>query len=72
MCEQESRCRGCQEERSDIEVRYSYGYYAGELCEDCARSKYRDNCGLDDGQGNPTDLDEFYLGGYDALDGEEW
>jgi len=52
------RCTKCGKMRNDVEPRTSYGIYAGKLCEPCCGS-YRDNCGLDQPQGNPyTDLDE--------------
>lgn len=52
------RCTSCGRERNDVEERYSFGIYAGRLCEDCCY-KYRDHCGIDQPQGNPyTDLDE--------------
>jgi hypothetical protein len=40
------------------QVRYSFGVYAGCLCSQCALERYRDHCGLKNGQGNPNDLDE--------------
>ena len=62
-------CTGCGEERDDVERRYSFGFYAGRLCEKCC-TRYRDNCGLDQPQGDQTDTDEFVRGGYAALDGD--
>jgi hypothetical protein len=53
----------------DAEPRYSFGIYAGRLCVKCC-SKFRDNCGLGQPQGDPTTLDEFAYGGYPAIDGE--
>ena len=48
-----TRCTGCGEEnRTDVEERYSFGIYAGRLCVPCC-SKYRDKCGLTpEGQGD--------------------
>jgi len=50
------RCNSCGEIREDIEERYSYGVYAGTFCTQCCY-KYRDNCGIDQSQGNPSDLE---------------
>lgn len=51
------------------EPRWSFGVYAGRLCEACC-SGYRDNCGLDQAQGDPTTLDEFQIGGWAAIEGD--
>ena len=56
-------CGYCQEIRDDVEVRYSFGVYAGKMCTDCCHG-YRDNCGLDQPQGSPQDLDEQYWEDY--------
>ena len=64
-------CTSCSEERNDVERRWSFGFYAGRLCEKCCR-KYRDHCGLDSPQGSVEDTDEFVRGGYDAVYGEDW
>lgn len=54
-------CPKCDQPKPDIDERYSFGVYAGVLCEDCAKSSYRDQCGLGgEGQGDPRDLDEQY------------
>lgn len=54
-------CPRCEQAKPDIDEQYSYGVYAGVMCGDCARSSYRDQCGLGpDGQGDPADLDEPY------------
>jgi len=54
----ESICTRCGYEDSTVEERWSFGVYAGRLCDGCART-YRDHCGLDGyGQGDPRDLDE--------------
>lgn len=56
-------CTSCGEEKDDVERRYSFGVYAGRMCESCAINGYRDACGLLDGQqGDPNDLDEPYNG----------
>ena len=55
----ESRCRECREQDDTVTERYSFGVYAGRLCESCC-STYRDNCGLDRPQGDYADLDEPY------------
>lgn len=58
--------RACSDYRREdckgpVEVRYSYGVYAGRYCEFHAKHNYRDGCGLiDDEQGSPQDLDEPY------------
>lgn len=62
-------CTSCCEERDDVDLRYSFGFYAGRLCEECCM-KYRDNCGLDQDQGIVEELAEFEYGGYYAIDGE--
>jgi len=67
----EITCTGCGQERDDVEQRYSFGYYAGRMCEECAYTKYRDHCGLGGRMGDPTELDEFEYGGYPAIEGEE-
>lgn len=50
------RCSRCGEKKNDIEERYSYGIYAGRLCVNCC-SGYRDNCGLDQPQGDQRELE---------------
>lgn len=62
-------CTSCGQERDDVESRYSFGYYAGRLCVPCC-SKFRDNCGLDQPQGDVTTLSEFEYGGYAAIEGD--
>lgn len=52
-------CNRCGFQKPDVEVRYSYGVYAGRFCVECAVAGYRDGCGLIDGkQGSASDLDE--------------
>jgi hypothetical protein len=54
-------CPLCKKNRNDVEPRYSFGAYAGQMCEPCAVSTYRDGCGLLTGQqGNPQSLDEVF------------
>lgn len=67
----ENTCTSCGKERPDVEERYSFGFYAGRLCVPCCR-KYKDQCGLDQGQGDVRDLHEFEAGGWDAVDGERF
>ena len=55
--EENMKCRRCRKEKNDVQERYSYGVYAGILCIPCC-SSYRDNCGVDQPQGDPQDLDE--------------
>ena len=53
-------CRSCQYLDDSVTGRYSFGIYAGILCDDCAKSKYRDQCGLgEDGQGSQAELEEM-------------
>ena len=54
----EKCCRSCGK-AGDVQVRYSFGVYAGVLCVKCC-GKYRDNCGIGGRQGSPADLDEPY------------
>jgi hypothetical protein len=42
MCE----CTRCGEEKDDVNRRYSFGVYAGNLCDKCAYESYSDHCGL--------------------------
>jgi len=63
-------CTRCGELRADIEPRYSFGIYAGKLCVPCC-STYRDGCGINQAQGDVTDLDEFDSHGYLGIYGED-
>jgi len=56
---EQEECPKCHEKKDDIEVRYSFGVYAGKFCTDCCAG-YRDNCGVNQPQGSPNDLDEPY------------
>ena len=52
-------CTHCHDYKpGKVKERYSYGVYAGRLCESCCKG-YRDNCGLDGNQGDPRDIDEW-------------
>jgi hypothetical protein len=53
------KCPKCKEQVPYIAERFSFGVYAGRFCDECC-SRYRDNCGLNEPQGNPADLDEPY------------
>ena len=75
-CREEERertqtCGGCSEVKDDVEERYSFGIYAGRFCVECARSHYKDGCGVDGPQGRVEELHEFEAGGYAAIEGEE-
>lgn len=35
----------CDCGRGHVERWYSFGYYAGQMCADCAYEKFRDHCG---------------------------
>lgn len=64
-------CTRCGEERSDVERRWSFGFYAGRLCEKCCMT-YRDHCGLNGSQGRVEDLYEYEYGGYSAVYGDDY
>ena len=74
-------CTRCGEDKPDVERQFSFGIYAGRMCNQCAYDAYRDHCGLsknaageivEEGeQGAVEDLDEFQRGGYVAITGEE-
>jgi len=52
-------CPRCRQSGGNVEEQYSFGVYAGRMCEPCAIAGYRDGCGLIDGQqGSAADLDE--------------
>jgi len=54
-----SECGRCHEQKPHArQERHSFGVYVGKMCDDCAYDGYRDHCGLEDGQGDPQDLDE--------------
>jgi hypothetical protein len=55
-------CDKCRQFHSTVDIQYSYGVYAGVLCEPCARKGYRDQCGFGPGgQGTRAEYEE--LGG---------
>ena len=56
--EQARTCPKCEKVDPDVCERYSFGVYAGRMCEDCAYNGYRDHCGLEGAQGSQADLDE--------------
>ena len=54
-----SECGYCHEQTIRArQERYSFGVYAGKMCDECAYSRYRDHCGLEGSQGSAQDLDE--------------
>lgn len=58
-------CPRCKQKKSTIDEQHSFSVYAGVMCEDCARSGFRDQCGFGpDGQGDPSELDEPYEDDY--------
>lgn len=61
-------CSRCKQPKPDVEVRHSYGIYAGRFCDECAYNGYRDHCGLvknrdgsysQGGQGDTRELEEM-------------
>jgi len=65
----DERCERCHG-NDTVDRRYSYGVYAGVLCELCARVRFRDQCGLrPEGQGTRADYEE--LAGPGTYDGED-
>ena len=67
------KCRRCGEEKPDVDLKYSFGFPAGYMCDKCGYDAYTDHCGLTPaGQGRVEDLYEFEYGGYDAIYGEEY
>jgi hypothetical protein len=54
----EYTCRKCGEVKATVDRRYSFGIFAGRMCNECAMT-YKDHCGIDMPEGNPyTDSDE--------------
>lgn len=65
-------CTKCGETKpGKVDNRYSFGIYAGRLCEKCCRS-FRDHCGIDQPQGDVRSLHEFEAGGWEAIEGDQW
>ncbi len=47
----------CSCGRDDKREQYSFGIYAGKMCDECAYEKYADHCGLGlEGQGDQNEL----------------
>jgi len=59
MTKQSEICPRCHDNvpEGTVYERYSFSVYAGKFCDGCC-SGYRDNCGLDQPQGDQKDLDE--------------
>jgi len=65
----------CDCGRGHVERWYSFGYYAGKMCSDCAYEKYRDHCGQPsrchcDRCESLRTLAEFEYGGWAAIEGD--
>ena len=56
MSKYDGKCNECGGEGGA--VRHSFTVYAGFLCVPCAFHGYRDHCGLEGAQGDPSELDE--------------
>jgi hypothetical protein len=64
-------CDSCKQTHATVDIQYSYGVYAGVLCEPCARQNYRDHCGFrPEGQGTRADYEE--MEGPGSYDGDGW
>jgi hypothetical protein len=67
---QQGVCGSCHKKDKTVDIQYSYGVYAGVLCEPCARRIYRDRCGFrSEGQGTRTEYEE--MAGPGTYDGDE-
>ena len=55
----ESFCPKCKESGQEVCERYSFGVYAGKMCETCAVRGYRDRCGIGRPQGTQAEIDEI-------------
>ena len=54
-------CPSCETPQPGIAEQYSYGVYAGVMCEACAIRRFNDACGhRPEGQGDWRELDEPY------------
>lgn len=63
-------CTKCKQPDDTVAIQYSYGVFAGVMCDACARSGYRDQCGLrPEGQGTKAEYEE--LSGPGSYDGDE-
>ena len=60
-------CPRCEKRSDTVEEQYSFGYYAGILCRECAIAGFSDHCGLLAGEpmGDPQTLDDY---GHDGQD----
>ena len=57
---QQGVCGSCHKKDKTVAIQYSYGVYAGVLCESCARDNYQDQCGFrPEGQGTRTEYEEM-------------
>jgi hypothetical protein len=64
-------CDSCHEQHATVDAQYSYGVYAGVLCEPCARQNYRDHCGFrPEGQGTRAEYEA--MEGPGSYDGDGW
>ena len=65
--EDDPTCPRCGKKSDTVEEQYSFGYYAGILCRECAISGFSDHCGLLAGEpmGDPQTLDDY---GHDGQD----
>ena len=53
-----SRCFKRDSHANPVDVRYSYGIYAGNFCKECCYG-FMDHCGIDQPQGSVQDLDDY-------------
>ncbi len=52
-------CPVCEQPKSTIDRQFSFGYYAGVMCTECAIAKFRDGCGHNQPMGDPQTLDDY-------------
>ena len=53
-------CDKCHQKAPTVDQQYSFGVYAGILCESCARRGYVDQCGFrPEGQGTRNEYEEL-------------
>ena len=55
----EGVCPECDKKSKTIGFQFSYGIYAGVMCENCARSKYRDQCGHGRPMGTRSEYESY-------------